>query len=97
MVWDIQSLEDSEQKDDPINRSINHKGVYRTALGTPGLPGLLKRYGPLHGPTLNDTLVLPTIYFNQQCFLGINRDLVNFPVTYEMVQVRQSCDYNIAL
>ena len=50
MVWDIQSLEDSEQKDDSINRSIIHKGVYRTALGTPGIPGLLKRYGSLHGP-----------------------------------------------
>ena len=66
MVWDIQSLEDYEQKDDPINRSINHERVYRTALGTPGLPGLLKRYGSLHGPTLNDT------WFYQQFFLTNN-------------------------
>ena len=41
MVWDRRCLEDSEQKDDSINQSINQsiidKGVYRTAPATPGL------------------------------------------------------------
>ena len=40
-VWNKQCLEDYEQKDDQlsqwINQWINHKGVCRTALATPGL------------------------------------------------------------
>ena len=36
-VWDRQCLEDSEQKDDSINESVNHKGNCRTALATPAL------------------------------------------------------------
>ena len=42
-----QCLEDSEQNDDLINQSINelvnYKGVYKTALATPGLLNVLKK------------------------------------------------------
>ena len=44
MVWDIQHIEDSEQKDDLIDQSINHECVYRTALAT---PGMLNRSGQI--------------------------------------------------
>ena len=41
MVWDGQCLEDSEQKDDRLNESMNEwikvEGVYRTALAAPEL------------------------------------------------------------
>ena len=36
MVWHGQCLEDSEQKYQRINESINYEGVYRTALATLG-------------------------------------------------------------
>ena len=36
-VWDRQCLEDSKQKDDSINESMNYEGVYGTAPSTPGL------------------------------------------------------------
>ena len=35
--WDRQCLEDSEKKDDWINKLMNHNGVYRTAPATTGL------------------------------------------------------------
>ena len=37
MVWDLQCLEDSERKDNLMNKLINYKGVYRTAMAKPGL------------------------------------------------------------
>ena len=40
LLWYRQCLEDSEQKDDSTNYSIDecmYKGVYRTAPATPGL------------------------------------------------------------
>ena len=37
MVWDRQCLEDSEQKDQLLNESVNAEGVCRTAMATQGL------------------------------------------------------------
>ena len=37
MVWDRQCLEDSEQKDDSMNESINYTGFCRTAPATLGI------------------------------------------------------------
>ena len=36
-VWDLWCFEDLEEKDDPINQSVNVRGVCRTAPATPGL------------------------------------------------------------
>ena len=37
MVWDLWCIEDLEEKDDLLDRSISDGGVCRTAPATPGL------------------------------------------------------------